>query len=64
MLTGEVKPEEKTRTVGELYKETELMIQHEMEDLKKRPLNAKEKSDSERIARIMANHVLRQMGII
>ena len=64
MLTGEVKHEEKTRTVGELYKETERMIQREMEELKKRPLSSKEKSDSEKMARIMANHVLRQMGII
>ena len=64
MLTGEVNQEEKYYTVADVYREAQLIVQKEMEGLKKRPLNEKELKETEGMARIMASHVLKQMKII
>ncbi len=54
----------KPYTVADLYQKTKTMLRKEMEGMKKRPLNEKELKQTEGLAKIMANHVLRDMRII
>lgn len=64
MQAGVQSEGEKYYTVADLYERTKKMVRKEMEALKKRPLNAKELKETEGLAKIMANHVLRDMRII